>query len=96
MSTSTDSEKLQLKLENEIAQLVRDTPSPKFLGSPIDIDLRIILQAWAAQRKILAEKRQRLEMILEEERIQEVLRELEEMHPQVELLCFMLMNDMPT
>ena len=80
---SSLSEKAQL--EKEIAQLVQDNPTPKFLGSPINSELRSKLQSWAAQRKVLAEKRKRRDLILEEERIQEVLRELGELHPQVSM-----------
>ena len=70
-------------LEKEIEQLVRDNPTPKFSGSPISNEFRNKLQSWAAQRKILAEKRERLELLVEEERIRGVLRELGELYPQV-------------
>ena len=88
---SLSSEKLQL--EKEIEQLVQNNPTPKFLGAKIDSNLRSTLQSWAAQRKILAEKRERLEMILEEERIQEILRELEELHPQKKHECAICLED---
>ena len=79
--STSSSEKLQL--EKEIAQLVQDNPTPKFLGSPINSELRSKLQSWAAQRKVLAEKRERLYLLVEEERIRGVLRELGEFYPQV-------------
>lgn len=88
---SLSSEKLQL--EKEIEQLVQNNPTPKFLGAKIDSNVRSTLQSWAAQRKILAEKRERLEMILEEERIQEILRELEELHPQKKHECAICLED---
>ena len=88
---SLSSEKLQL--EKEIEQLVQNNPTPKFLGAKIDNNVRSTLQSWAAQRKILAEKRERLEMILEEERIQEILRELEELHPQKKYECAICLED---
>ena len=80
-TTAVVSEKEQL--EKDIAQLVHDNPTPRCRGLPIDADLRRRLQAWAKERKKIAEKRERLEMILEEERIQVVMRELDELHPQV-------------
>ena len=81
----------KLQLEKEITQLVQNNPTPKFKrGTKIDSDLRSELQSWAAQRKRLIEKMERLEIILEEERIQAILRELEEMHPQVGVI-FMFM-----
>ena len=87
MASSTSSaEKLQL--EKEIQQLVQDNPTPKEYGIPINSELRSKLQSWASQRKVLAEKRERLQLLLEEERIQEVLRELGELHPQVGVMLF--------
>ena len=71
---------------------MQNNPTPKFkLGSEIDSDLRSELQLWAAQRKRLIEKMERLEIILEEERIQAILRELEEMHPQVGVIIWYIM-----
>lgn len=77
------------QLEKDIAQLLQDNPTPRCLGLPIDADLRRRLQAWAKERKKIAEKRERLEMILEEERIQSIMRELDELHPQVNnVMCY--------
>lgn len=84
MASSSTSEKHQL--EREIAQLVQDHgPVPQYFDSPIDSNVRSRLQSWAKARSKVAEKRERLEMIYEEERIEALQRELEELHPQVRI-----------
>ena len=89
MTTTTAAVSEKEQLEKDITQLLQDNPTPRCLGLPIDADLRRRLQAWAKERKKIAEKRERLEMILEEERIQEVMRELNELHPQVNnVMCY--------
>ena len=78
------SESLQLEkeeLSRAVLDLIRENRTPTGKGGPVDDIKRNELLAWAKIRRVKAEKRSRLEMIFEEERIQGVLHKINEMNP---------------
>lgn len=79
-------EALQLEkeeLSRDVRKLIRENRTPTGKDGPVDDIKRNELLEWAKIRRVKAEKRSRLEMIFEEERIQRVLQKINEMNPQV-------------
>ena len=62
------------QLTDDISRLAReDAAPPDDRKGPIDDDRRLALIKWADTRKTMAQKTQRLELILEEERVRAVM-----------------------
>ena len=80
--SSTLSEKEQLA--EDIGRLTGEIAAPPGdRKGPIDDHRRLVLTRWADKRRTIAQKTQRLELILEEERIRAVMQDLDELNPQV-------------
>ena len=73
------------QLTEDISRLAREDAAPPDgdRKGPIDDDRRLALMKWAETRRTMAQKTQRLELILEEERVRAVMQDLDELNPQV-------------